>query len=238
MIPQVTGLLFCFLCMAGSVAAEDYLVQKGDSPAGISQKKNIAVDLLKRANPDQDWDHLKTGDQLTVPDRYVVKAGETLYSLCRRWAVDQSAVQALNGLPDPPVLKVGQVLYIPPKPKTPAAVAGTGTDAFWPVEKTPRSEHDKLKSVTFGTSGENFRSVTAGTVVYKGEFRGVGRVLLIQNSDQAVFAYGNFEDSDLRYGQTVTRGQILGTTSSRPLQRLSFFAFKQTEPLDVFTIKR
>jgi LysM repeat protein len=238
MIPQVIGLLFCFLCLAGSAAAEDYLVQKGDSPAGISQKKNVSVELLKRANPDQDWDHLKSGDQLTVPDRYVVKAGETLYSLSRRWGVDQSAVQALNALSDVVTLKVGQVLYIPPKPRVPVAVSNTGTDAFWPVEKTPRPEHDKLKSVTFATAGESFRSVTGGTVVYKGEFRGVGRVLLIQNADQAVFAYGNFEDSDLRYGQTVARGQILGTTSSRPSQRLTFFAFKQTEPLDVFTTKR
>ena len=235
MIPQVIGLLFCFICLAGPAFAEDYLVQKGDSPAGISQKRGIALDLLKRANPDFDWDHMKTGDQFTIPERYTVKTGETLYSLCRRWGVDQSAVQALNGLPDSLALKTGQVLYIPPKTKLAAAPSG---DAFWPVERTPKAEHDKLKSVTFATAGENFRSVTAGTVVYVGEFRGAGRVLLVQNADQAVFGYGNFENSDLRYGQTVARGQILGATSSRPSQRLTFFAFKQSEPLDVFTTKR
>lgn len=237
MIPQVSGLLFCFLCLAGPVAAEDYLVQKGDSASGISQKKNLSLDLLKRANPDFDWDHLKVGDQLSVPDRYTVKAGETLYSLCRKWGVDQAAVQALNGLSDPPVLKIGQVLFVPPKSKS-VPLASASSDAFWPVERTPRSEHDKLKSVSFGTAGENFRSVTSGTVVYVGEFRGVGRVLLVQTPEQAVFAYGNFENSDIRYGQNVERGQVLGSTSSRPAQRLSFFAFKQSEPLDVFTTKR
>jgi LysM repeat protein len=236
MIHQVIGLLFCFLCLAGPAFADDYLVQKGDSPTGISQKRSISVDLLKKANPDFDWDHMKVGDQLTVPDRYVVKAGETLYSLCRRWGVDQTAVQALNGLSDSPVLKTGQILYIPPKAKVSTAV--TAGDAFWPVERTPRAEHDKLKSVTFATAGENFRSVSAGTIIYIGEFRGVGRVLLVQNTDQAVFGYGNFENSDLRYGQTITKGQVLGMTSSRPSQRLAFFAFKQSEPLDVYTTKR
>jgi len=235
MIPQGIGLLFCFLCMAGPAFAEDYSVQKGDSLASLSQKKSIGSELLKRANPDADWDHLKPGDTLTLPERYTIKAGETLYSLCRRWGVDQSAVQSLNGLSDA-VLKAGQVLYIPPQPKT--VRSAPDSDAFWPVEKSPHAEHDKLKSVTFATSGENFRSVAAGTVVYSGEFRGVGRVLLVQTADQAVFAYGNFESTDVRYGQTVTRGQILGATSSRPAQRLSFFAFKQSEPLDVFVAKR
>ncbi len=237
MIPQVIGLLFFFLCAAGSAVAEDYLVQKGDSPSGISQKKNLSLELLKLANPDFDWDHLKVGDQLSLPDRYVVKPGETLYSLCRRWGVDQAAVQALNGLSNAAGLRSGQVLFIPPKSKA-TSLASTSSDSFWPVEKPPRAERDKLKSVTFSTAGERFRSVTAGTVVYVGEFRGVGRVLLVQNADQAVFAYGNFENAEVRYGQTVTRGQVLGSTSSRPAQRLSFFAFKQSEPLDVFTTKR
>jgi len=106
------------------------------------------------------------------------------------------------------------------------------------VDKSPQPSGDKLKSVQFPTSGEAFRSVSSGTVVYRGEFRGVGRVLLVQGGDKTVFAYGNFETATVEFGQTVAAGQVLGNTSSRPAQKLLFFAFRDSQSLDVFTAKR
>jgi LysM repeat protein len=238
MIPQGIGLLFFAFLLLGPLAAEDYVVVKGDTATAVSAKKKVSAELLQRANPDEDWTKLKPGEHLFVPDKYTVKAGDTLYSLCRTWGVDQAAVLALNDLAGAAVLKSGQVLYIPaPKPvvKTAATVVPA---SFWPVDKTPKSEGDRLKSVSFATAGEAFRSVSSGTVVYQGEFRGVGRVLLVQRDDKTVFAYGNFENSSVEFGQAISRGQVLGTTSSRTSQRLAFFAFRQTESLDVFTAKR
>jgi len=238
MIPKGIGLLFFAFLLVTPVPADDYVVQKGDSPSVIAQKKKVPGDLLQRANPDMDWTKLKPGDRLAIPERYTVKTGDTLYSLCRGWGVDQGAVLALNDLSSPTALRVGQVLFIP-APKTAVKVSPVSVSpAFWPVEKPPKNENDKLKSVTFGTSGEPFRSVSSGTVVFQGEFRGVGRVMMIQRDDKTVFAYGNFEKSAVEFGQAVTRGQVLGATSSRPAQKLAFFAFRQTESLDVFTVRR
>jgi len=236
MIPKGVGLLFFALLVMGPLFAEDYLVAKGDSAAAVAAKKKLPTDLLQRANPDQDWTKLKPGDHLLVPERYTVKPGDTLYSLCRQWGVDQAAVMALNNLSSS-TLKSGQTVYIP-APKAAVSTSVPGTTAFWPVDKTPKSESDRLKSVSFGTAGENFRSVSSGTVVYEGEFRGVGRVLFVQREDKTIFAYGNFESSSVQFGQAVTKGQTLGTTSNRPSQRLTFFAFRQTESLDVFSTKR
>lgn len=243
MIPKGIGLLFFVLVALVPVAAEDYLVQRGDTGTSIAQKHKIPADVLQRANPDSSWQKLKVGERLVVPERYEVKAGDTLYSLSRSWGVDQSAVLALNGLAASSTLKVGQVLYLPPttkaKPTTVATTTSpTSASVFWPVDRTPRPEGDKLKAVTFATVGESFRSVSSGTVVYLGEFRGVGRVLLVQGADKSVFAYGNFESPAVEFGQTVSRGQVLGQTSSRSSQKLYFFAFRQSDPLDVFTAKR
>jgi len=236
MVPKGISLLFFAFLLIATVAAEDYPIQKGDSASAVAQKNKVPADVLQRANPDFDWAKAKPGDRLFVPDRYLVKSGDTLYSLCRSWGVDQSAVLALNNLAGPTALRSGQLLFIPaPKAALKSATAG---GVYWPVDKTPKSEGDKLKSVTFPTSGEPFRSVSGGTVVFQGEFRGVGRVLMVQRDDKAVFAYGNFESSAVEFGQSVSRGQVLGTTSSRPSQKLSFFAFRQTDPLDVFTIRR
>jgi|GEM_PF-2194386 LysM repeat protein len=236
MVPKGIGLLFFAFLLIATAAAEDYPIQKGDSAAVVAQKNKVPADVLQRANPDFDWTKAKPGDTLFLPDRYLVKPGDTLYSLCRSWGVDQSAVLALNNLSGPTALRSGQVLFIPPAKAVLKSAAAPG--AYWPVDKTPKAEGDKLKSVTFATSGEPFRSVSAGTVVFQGEFRGVGRVLMIQRDDKAVFAYGNFEGSTVEFGQTVAKGQVLGTTSPRPSQRLSFFAFRQTDSLDVFTLKR
>lgn len=248
MMPKVIGLLFFALVAVGLLPADDYVVAKGDTATSIAQKAKLSIDVLQRANPDAVWSKLKVGDHLTLPDRYTVKAGDTLYSLCRAWGVDQAAVLALNDLSGPAALKTGQTLFLPPKAKsrptaTPSVtptVAPTlpPSSVFWPVERTPHPEGDKLKAVTFSTAGEAFRSVSSGTVAYVGEFRGVGRVLLVQGVDKTVFAYGNFESAAVEFGQTVSRGQTLGQTSSRNSQKLYFFAFRQTDPLDVFTAKR
>lgn len=240
MIQKVVGLLFFSLLLVGSLVAEDYVVQKGDTGTSIAQKKKLPAEVLQRANPESPWDRLKIGDRLNLPDRYVVKAGDTLYSLARSWGVDQTAVLALNNLGAQTALKAGQVLYLPPVTKGKVAVSPSSATAlpFWPVERTPHPEGDKLKSVTFASTGEPFRSVNTGTVVYLGELRGAGRVLLVQSADKTVFAYGNFEKASVAFGQTVARGQVLGVTSPRPSQKLSFFAFRQTDSLDVFTVKR
>jgi murein DD-endopeptidase MepM/ murein hydrolase activator NlpD len=243
MMPRVIGLLFFALAVLVPVHAEDYVLLKGDTLAGIASKTKVPVDLLQRANPDMDLQHLKAGAALSIPGRYTVKAGDTLYSLCRLWGVDQAAVLALNGWPANYNLKRGQTVYYPaaatsPTP-TPATVAAPASGpVFWPVDRKPHPEGDKLKSVTFATTGEAFRSVSSGTVVYLGEFRGVGRVLLVQGADKTVFAYGNFESAEVQFGQNVSRGQVLGVTSPRPSQKLSFFAFLQSDPLDVYSAKR
>ena len=248
MMPRVIGLLFFALTLLVPAQAEDYTLQKGDTLASVAGKKKVPVDLLTRANPELDPQHLKVGTTVTVPDRYVVKPGDTLYSLCRLWGVDQAAVAALNGWPANFTLKKGLAVFIPgggrpiatpaPTPSPVPVPTGSGQAVFWPVDRKPHPEGDKLKSVTFATSGEPFRSVSSGTVVYLGEFRGVGRVLLVQGADKSVFAYGNFESAEVQFGQAVSRGQVLGTTSPRISQKLTFFAFQQSDPLDVFSAKR
>ncbi|MBO9371644.1 MAG: LysM peptidoglycan-binding domain-containing protein, partial [Chloroflexi bacterium] len=44
---------------------------------------------------------------------YVVRSGDTLYSIARRFGVTVQAIQQRNGLADPNNIKVGQQLIIP-----------------------------------------------------------------------------------------------------------------------------
>lgn len=249
------ALVALFLLLGMPLWSVDYLVQKGDSGLAIAQRHRVPLEVLTRANPSLEWTKLRVGAKVFVPDAYVVKPGDTLYSLSRGWGLDQAEVLAFNGLSSPG-LKVGQTLYLPASrshtvpsvssqapssvPVTPAPVPTkpNPTSPLWPVDKSPQPLGDKLKSVQFATTGEPFRSVSSGTVVYRGEFRGVGRVLLVQGGDRTVFAYGNFENAAVEFGQTVASGQVLGNTSPRPAQKLLFFAFRDSQSLDVFAAKR
>ena len=64
---------------------------------------------------------IKVGQVLRIPGggtlgrlTYVVKAGDTLCSIARRYGKTVDALAALNGISEPYTIKVGQVLVIEP----------------------------------------------------------------------------------------------------------------------------
>jgi len=254
MIHRMVCLLFFVLVVSPFARAETFIVSHGDTPSQIAASHSIPLALLKKANPGFDWIHLKTGDKVLVPGRYQVKPGDTLYSLGRQWHVEVALLLDWNHLGSPDALKSGQTLYFPEAPQgaTPSSPSSVTPEKnsenpshpvstaslFWPVASSPHKESDRLKSVTFASTGEEFRSVASGTVVFLGEFRGVGRVLLVQSIDGLIYAYGNFASAEVAFGQSVIKGTALGRTSSQEGQRLRFFIFRNKDALDPFVIKR
>ena len=59
-------------------------------------------------------------------NKYTVQAGDTLFGIAIRLGVDFDDLVSINNIDDPNVLKIGQVLKIPPRKATPTA-AGTAT---------------------------------------------------------------------------------------------------------------
>ncbi|MEI8093974.1 MAG: LysM peptidoglycan-binding domain-containing protein [Spirochaetales bacterium] len=221
---KVSGLLF-FSLLLRFLAAEDYLVLKGESLATLTAKFHVSVESWKAIDPTFDWKRLTPGQKLKLPERHVVAAGETLYSLARKWGVEVADILALNALEDGKALRAGGTLWIPSRSVVPKK-------GFWPLEASARPDGGKLKSVSFLLPGSDFVSVSDGTVVFTGEYRGVGKVILVESAAKVLFGYGNFEDSSLKWGQKVTKGQALGKTSARTTERLLFFVSKDGAALD------
>jgi LysM repeat protein len=229
-LKKVSCLLF-FSLLTVALPCEDYKIQQGDSLSTLTQKFHVSPDSWKNVDPERDWTTLATGETLKLPSRHPVVAGDTLYSLGKTWGVEIADILALNGLSAGTALRAGTMLWVP-VPQT------SEQKGYWPVAGKPKSDSGRLKAVSFPVSGANFFSVTDGTVVFSGEYRGVGKVILVESPAKVVFGYGNFEDTALKWGDKVSKGQVLGKTSSRATERLSFFVSKSGEPLDPAKVPR
>lgn len=113
----ITTLAVCAVLLGGARAGS-YTVQAGDTAYSIATKFGIKPDELLRRNK-LSSPALRVGQVLNVPDgaqpgprRHTVAAGETLFSIAKKYGSSVDAIRTANKLADVP-LKVGQVLIVP-----------------------------------------------------------------------------------------------------------------------------
>ncbi|MET3576817.1 glycosyl hydrolase family 18 protein [Bhargavaea ullalensis] len=70
---------------------------------------------------------------------HVVKSGESLYSIAKRYNTNAATLAAVNELPDPDVLVVGQALYIPQTPDPNRRTIETNAYVEWYTAEPPAS---------------------------------------------------------------------------------------------------
>jgi LysM repeat protein len=102
-----------------------YVVQPGDSLSAIAAHYGIEWQAIHEANRDRiaDPNLLQSGWELRLPavavvappepEVYVVRPGDTLYALSRRWGVSVAAIASHNGIDDPRLIRVGQQIVRP-----------------------------------------------------------------------------------------------------------------------------
>jgi LysM repeat protein len=116
----------------------EYTVQWGDTLYSLAARFGTTVDAIVALNGLQDASHIRVGQVLrisgtaspTTPPatggEYTVQAGDTLYSIARRYGTTIEAIQNANGIIDPRYLRIGQKLIIPQGSTTvPPATGGT-----------------------------------------------------------------------------------------------------------------
>jgi LysM repeat protein len=117
----------------------EYTVQWGDTLYSLARRFNTTVDAIVAWNGLQNASYIRVGQVLKISGtasptpvpgtggEYTVQAGDTLYSIARRYGTTVEAIQSANGIVNAAYIRVGQKLIIPGGSVTPAPSTGGTT---------------------------------------------------------------------------------------------------------------
>lgn len=132
-----------------NTSSNEYVVKKGDTLYGIANKYNISVDNLKSYN-NLSTDSLSIGQIIKIPDNkvnsneYVVKSGDSLYSISRKYGVGVDDLMSVNNLKST-VLSIGQVLKIPNSGEVTNVIYTVKKgDNLWSIAKNNKTTVDAI----------------------------------------------------------------------------------------------
>ncbi len=136
-----------------------YTVKSGDSLWSISRKFGITVDELKSAN-NLSSNLLSVGQNLIIPgkeaqatgDEYVVKKGDTLYSIAKKYNTSVDNLKSINNITTDS-LAIGQIIKLPSTSSTASDtyIVKKG-DSLYSIARTYNTSVDKLKEINNLTS--------------------------------------------------------------------------------------
>lgn len=152
----------------------------------------------------------------------VVKPGETLWQIARANQVTAQQIAEWNNIQDPDKVAAGMRVYIP---KTRAAESHTrkfddplafDRDHFrWPVRGSVMSgfgmrngnRHDGVDIK--GATGTPIHAAADGEVVYNGNLRGYGNLIIIRHADRYYTTYAHNQKNLAPVGKRVNAGDVI-----------------------------
>ncbi|MDR3336978.1 MAG: M23 family metallopeptidase [Treponema sp.] len=203
----------------------EYKVVRGDTLFSLSRRFSIPVQAIRRANGLKDDYILKTGDLLKIP-----RNGEGQGTTAM--AVNPPA--SVPAVPPAPNKPAGAAAPLPPQTARPeAALQGL----LWPVKaKEVSYMTGKLYGVALlGEKSESIISLTQGTILSAGPYRGFGKVAIVQMTGGYLYVYSGCESLSVKAGDQVAPGTELGRlgidgVSSKP--QLFLMVYRNSVPID------
>ncbi|MDR3343620.1 MAG: M23 family metallopeptidase [Treponema sp.] len=254
------GVFYLFLVISAAVVCAEetvHIVQRGETIYSIARSYSVNSEELMKLNGITNAQKLQIGRRLTIPGarEHRVAQGETLYGIARRYEITVQALRNANDLSNKYILKEGDVLRIPRnEAKVERVEVSVGKDtAIPPPVSVPERRVDaairwpvaakevvymtgKLYGVVLmGEKSEAVKSLTQGTIVSAGPYRGFGRVAIVQVTGGYLYVYGGCESLSVKEGDRVVSGTELGrlgidAVSKKP--QLFFLVYRGATPID------
>ncbi|MDR0600350.1 MAG: M23 family metallopeptidase [Treponema sp.] len=214
-------------------AAGEYRVEKNDTLYSLARRYGVSVAELLDMNGFSPSYVLKAGERIRVPAQGQAPAS----GLALSGGQPGPAAGAGGAGASRPAAGTGNgAVSVPVKAPVPA-------DTRWPViAKEVSYITGKLYGVQVtGERREPVRSLTQGTVVSAGPYRGFGRVAIVQMTGGYLYVYGGCESLSVKEGDKVAPGTELGKLgvdikSEKP--QLFFFVYRSNNPIDPATAPR
>ncbi len=97
-----------------------YITKDGESLKTISEKLNISLEKLQKANNLYYLGELRAGSEIILPDNskdffnyYIIEKGDSIYAIARKYNINPSLLSAMNGLKNEDYIYPGQEILIP-----------------------------------------------------------------------------------------------------------------------------
>jgi murein DD-endopeptidase MepM/ murein hydrolase activator NlpD len=225
----------------GGAGYAEYQAVRGDSLFGIARKHGVALQELRAANGLREDYVLKAGDRLKIPRRGETPAvaAADVPAKAAPAAAPASGDAGSGAVPNGGAAGGGNTAagagVQPAARQTVPAAADSRT--LWPVRvKELAYMTGKLYGVAIlGERSESVKSLSQGTVISAGPYRGFGKVAIVQMTGGYLYVYGGCESLSIKEGDRVAPGTELGRlgldgVTSKP--QLFLMVYKNNTPID------
>ena len=223
-----------------------HVVVRGDTIFSISRSFRVSQEALMRQNGITDPSRLQVGMRLVIPaganvppsptpaavtaayTEYTVLPNDTLYSIARARGVTLQALRDINRFSKDYVLKAGEKIRIPTVPVAPIIIPPqrepvrpplrvADSSIRWPVSgREILYMNSNLGVLVSGEESESIRSLTGGTVVHAGPWRGYGNVVVVDTGGGYEYLYGVCGTLSVRKGDSIEPRAELGKLGIYP----------------------
>lgn len=128
-----------------------YTVKRGDTLYSIATRFNTTVDTLKELN-NLVGNSLSVGQKIVIPkddmslNMYIVKSGDNLYSIARRYNTSVDVIKSLNNLTND-TLSIGQILILKPDEVEEDYYIVKKGDTLYSIAKMTNTDVDTIKNL-------------------------------------------------------------------------------------------
>ena len=199
-------------------------VAPGETLYRISRAYGLTVEELSEANGITDPRTLAVGQELVIPgveQRVPVASGSAPSPTPSPGRAEASTASGSVAASRPVVVSPPASRTVSKKPAVSRAPSRpepkTKGTLDWPLRgvlyarfgKKGREPHDGIDLAA--PAGTPIKTAQAGEVLYAGEQRGYGLIVIIRHSEQLITLYAHNRDLRVRTGQKVRRGQVIAT---------------------------
>lgn len=166
---------------------------------------------------------------------HTVKAGETLWRISRIYNMDLGELVKINNISEATSIEIGQQIFIPEAYKAYAVNTNPPIEDFiWPLkgkvickfQEVYQNMVNKGVNIRPGLERDVLASRSGIVVFYANNFKGFGKTIIVEHSDNFMTVYAGFQDVSIKVGERVARGAVIAKMGSSEKEKNLYLHFE------------